>query len=242
MFGTYREKAQQTPSSGQQNLPRPSQKPKNDVVPVRRLLQAQHAEEAAATEQRRLRDLEAATAEAAAAQAERQLGAEIAAMALEDQRSREVEAEKRAAETALREREAYLRDLYTSFVPLWGEETSDTSAAGAPRGEGEGEEGGLENRRGVWWTGADAPKNWGGPSVPWPRLSKASPGPRFVPHAQALLDSLEPQHVSLGRLSREYLALLDLPHDSIRDMYDQVSTRPWKMQTGTNKQDWHTDN
>lgn len=197
---------------------------RNANVRMRRLLQVRQAEEAAAAEEQRLRELEAAAAEAAAAQVQRQLDAETVAMALEDQRSREVEEEKREAETALRERETYLRDLYTSFVPLWEEATSDTSPADAPLGEGEGEEGRAGDRRGAWWTGADAPKIWSGPSASCPQLPKARPGPRFVPHAQALLDGLDPQHVSLGRLSREYLALLDLPHESIRDMYDKVNT------------------
>lgn len=199
----------------------------NANVRMRRLLRVRQAEEAAAAEKQSLRDLEAAATEAAAAQVQRQLDAEIVAMALEHQRSRKTEEEMRAAETALREREKYLRDLYTSFVPLWREETSGTSPVGVPREEGEEEEGGegiAEDRRGAWWTGADAPKIWSGPSVPCPRLPKTRPGPRFVPHARALLDGLDPQHVSLGRLSREYLALLDLPHESIRDMYDKVST------------------
>lgn len=171
-------------------------------------------------EKRRIRDLAAAADAAAAAEIQHRQDAEVAAMTFEDARSREVEDESRLAEAALRERAAYLRELYTSFIPLWAgmEHTVSQELEGAP-----GEGGGKMGRPTVWWKGADAPQIWAGPSVPYPRVPRLRPGSRFVPHARAVLDGLEPQAMSVGKLSREYLALLGLPHESIRGMYEQAS-------------------
>lgn len=202
----------------------------------------------------------------------------------------QVKDERLAAEAALRDREAYLRQLYTSFVPLWGKlwegepEESGFELEGAPtvmsreEGRGGGEkktrprekvaDGSISNRNGesdgsvdgqdddnargegqeksnktdrsitqqrltVWWRGADAPYIWKGPQKPTVAAAgchrsisasgKLTPGARFVPAERALLDGLEPQAVSVGRLSKEYLTLLGLPHASIRDMYEKVS-------------------
>ena len=185
----------------------------------------------------------------------------------------QVEDEKKAAEALLREREAYLRQLYTSFVPLWGklwEEESEESKlevqsttpgeeASTEVGREEREQktrgareckddwnsnssddedgnssGSRQQRPTMWWRGADAPHIWKGPSKPAAAVAawgchragqasgKLAPGARFVPAERALLDGLEPQAVSVGRLSREYLALLGLPHESIRDMYKKA--------------------
>lgn len=192
----------------------------------------------------------------------------------------------------MRDREAYLRQLYTSFVPLWGKlweeepEESGFDLQGAPtamsreegRGRGEQEtrcrereeveDGSIRNVNGdpdgsaddhdedtarcegqqngdgsdhsitqqrptMWWRGADAPHIWKGPPKPTVATAgchrstsasgKLTPGARFVPAERALLDGLEPQAVSVGRLSKEYLALLGLPHESIRDMYEKAS-------------------
>lgn len=189
----------------------------------------------------------------------------------------------------MRDREAYLRQLYTSFVPLWGKlweeepeeeafELGDaataTSREGGRRGrerktrsreeveggssfnsdgEADGSIGGLDDeaqgngqeisnehdrsitqqRPTMWWRGADAPHIWKGPPKPTVAATgchrstsasgKLTPGARFVPAERALLDGLEPQAVSVGRLSREYLTLLGLPHESIRDMYEKAS-------------------
>ena len=198
-----------------------------------RLLGIRLAKEAAQAEEERARKLEAEAAAAAAAEADRRLNAEIEAMAEEDRRSREVEGERRAAEAVVREREEYLRDLYTSFDPLWGAVAWENDAA-ASKGivedgavvpvEGDGVEGENGNKPTAWWRGADAPHIWAGPKTPRLRAPRLSPGSRFVPHAQAVLDGLEPQAVSVGRLSREYLVLLGLPHESVQDMYDKASS------------------
>lgn len=172
-------------------------------------------------------------------------------MGLEDDRSRWVEDARGAAEVLLREREALLRELYTPFVPIWvAEELDQSSADGAgnhdsldngkrqARGEGrnsnngDGEHGvegekkvkaGMEKRRAAcWWKGADPPLVWGGPTVQCGWISKKWPVARFVPHARPVLDGLDTQPVSVGRPSREFLNLLSLPHESVRDMYNQV--------------------
>lgn len=154
---------------------------------------------------------------AATAAAQRGLDAEVAAMSLEDERSRRVEAEILAGEAMLKEREAYLQGLYTSFVPLWGGTLDGTPPEEEARGAEEG------SKPTMWWKGADAPQIWAGPREPH-RVPRPKPGLRFVPHARVLLDGLETQAVSVGRLSREYLALLGLPYESIRDMYEQVKS------------------
>lgn len=209
----------------------------------------------------------------------------------------QVEDEKLAAEAVLRDREAYLRQLYTSFVPMWGRlweeeeeeleesafglEDADATTAvsgddeegggrrrreqeigrrvggedddsnvdvndggntdghhGKPQGQGQennntdnsndngnsNSNGGTQQRPTMWWRGADAPHIWKGPPKAAAAASRKSlPGARFVPAERALLDSLEPQAVSVGRLSREYLALLGLPYESVRDMYEKAS-------------------
>ena len=193
-----------------------------------RLTQIRQAQEAARAEKDRVRSLQLEAAAAAVAEADRRLRAEIEAMAEEDRRSQAIEAEKRAAETVIREREAYLRDLYTSFAPLWGaaawdknasEDVEDGLVGVGGAGVCEGEHGNPTE----WWRGADAPHIWAGPKTPCLRAPRLSPGSRFVPHAQAVLDGLEPQAVSVGRLSREYLVLLGLPHESVQDMYEKAS-------------------
>lgn len=98
------------------------------------------------------------------------------------------------------------------------------------------DDGGTKQRPTMWWRGADAPHIWTGPrkhgAAPAPagcRRSattmngKLTPGARFVPAEQALLDGLEPQAMTVGRLSREYLTLLGLPYESIRDMFQKAS-------------------
>lgn len=158
-------------------------------------------------------------------------------MAEEDKRSQEVENERRAAEAITREREAYLRDLYTSFDPLWGaaawgnappEDKPDGVTGGTggnTGGDTGGNTGGGYRTPTGWWRGADAPHIWAGPKTPCSRAPRLTPGSRFVPHAQAVLDGLEPQAVSVGRLSREYLVLLGLPHESVQDMYEKVKEK-----------------
>lgn len=202
----------------------------------------------------------------------------------------QVEDERLAAEAIWRDKEAYLKQLYTSFVPLWGElweedsEEAGFELEGAPkvisreerggrmkqeargrkdveggsisspngetggsvdglddkaRGQGrensnEGDRSITQQRPTMWWRGADAPHIWRGPSKPTVAAAagchrstsangKLTPGARFVPAERALLDGFEPQAVSVGRLSREYLTLLGLPHESIRDMYEKAS-------------------
>lgn len=199
----------------------------------------------------------------------------------------QIEDETLAAEAVLRDREAYLSQLYTSFVPLWGKYWEEGSEAplqgleaqgerlaavlgGDPRLEMEeavGVEGDVDDRHlnanfdddnvhldGVdrrdqtnddgetkqrptmWWRGADAPHIWTGPRKPGAAPASAgrrrsattmngrlTPGARFVPAEQALLDGLEPQAMTVGRLSREYLTLLGLPYESIRDMFQKAS-------------------
>lgn len=172
-------------------------------------------------EECRVRDLALAAASAAMIETQRRIHAEITIMILEDERSREVESETRAAELVLKKQEEYLRDLYTPFVPLWGgvqnmgpeEEKEETSGGW-----------GKEERPTIWWKGADARQIWVGPNEPWRRVPRFRPGSRFVPHARALLDGLEPQSVCLGKLSRKYLALLGLSHEAILEMYKKVST------------------
>ncbi len=190
----------------------------------------------------------------------------------------QVEDEKKAAEALLREREAYLRQLYTPFVPMWRELWEEGSTEARPElqggegggtsneerrvgvengqqktgGGGEGEDdvgldsavdaeegdgGRPQQRPTMWWRGADAPHIWKGPPDPaeaaaaWgcrratPASGRLAPGARFVPAERALLDGLDPQPVSVGRLSREYLALLGLPHESVRDMYKKARSR-----------------
>lgn len=189
----------------------------------------------------------------------------------------------------MRDREAYLKQLYTSFVPLWGSlweeepEESEFELEGAPtamsreeeragreqktRGREEVEDGFIfspnggadgctdghddnapgehqgtsnehdrsitQQRPTMWWRGADAPHIWKGPPKPpvaaagchrsTSASGKLTPGARFVPAERALLDGLEHQAVSVGRLSREYLTLLGIPHESIRGMYEKAS-------------------
>ena len=192
----------------------------------------------------------------------------------------QVEDERLATEAALRDREAYLRQLYTSFVPLWGKlweeepeesefelegaSTATSREEGRGRGgqksrrvengesdhsiggrdddtaRGEGQESSNDSDRSItqqrptmWWRGADAPHMWKGPPKPTVGAAgchrstsasgKLTPGARFVPAERALLDGLEPQAVSVGRLSKEYLTLLGLPHESVRDMYEKAS-------------------
>lgn len=84
----------------------------------------------------------------------------------------------------------------------------------------------TKQRPTMWWRGADAPHIWKGPpntAAAGGAGRRSTPGARFVPAERALLDSLEPQAVSVGRLSRKYLALLGLPHESIRDMLEKAS-------------------
>lgn len=203
----------------------------------------------------------------------------------------QVEDERLAAEKVLRDREAYLRQLYTSFVPLWGKlweeepeefelapvdtpaETSrderrvggdqrarcreevgdgfisnhdgdadgtvdghdDDAASGEDQenSNGRSDRNVTQQRPTMWWRGADAPHIWKGPPKPTVAAAgchrstsasgKLTPGARFVPAERVLLDGLEPQAVSVGRLSKEYLTLLGLPHESIRDMYEKAS-------------------
>lgn len=199
-------------------------------------MQIRQAREAAEAAEDRARQEEAEAAAAAAAEADRRLNAEIESMAEEDRRAREIEDERRAAEAVVREREEYLRDLYTSFAPLWGAAAWGNGTmgdGGAATGSGGGADdddggGGAEgesaNKPTGWWRGADAPHIWAGPKTPRSRAPRPSPGSRFVPHAQAVLDGLEPQAVSVGRLSREYLVLLGLPHESVQDMYEKASS------------------
>lgn len=229
----------------------------------------------------------------------------------------QVENEKLTADAVLRDREAYLRQLYTSFVPMWGklwdgeseesalfelERTKTATLSGDNRGarrrrkqeigrrvaceddssavvngeddddggdankdhhgktQSQGQDQGQEKRNAdknndgngngdstkqrptMWWRGADAPHIWKGPptAVAAAAGRRSTPGARFVPAERALLDGLEPQAVSVGRLSREYLALLGLPHESIRDMYEKVSECGGSACLRSEPQNWST--
>ena len=189
-----------------------------------RLRQIRQAKEAAKAKEDRARELEVEAAAAAAAEADRRLSAEIESMAEEDRRSQEIERERRAAEAVVRQREEYLRDLYTSFVPLWGAAAWDNASEGMGDGVVSSDVEDEPKKPTGWWRGADAPHIWAGPKTPCLRAPRLTPGSRFVPHAQAVLDGLEPEAVSVGRLSREHLVLLGLPHESIQDMYDKASS------------------
>lgn len=194
----------------------------------------------------------------------------------------------------MRDREAFLQELYTPFVPLWadlwdeeagedseeddgwskqvgfqpseggkvapiiaGEEGREQEGAedevvgegggehddfDHPKQEGDGVTsvaitctGSVKQKPTMWWRGADAPHIWKGPPTPKAAAAaakcrrvgggangKLTPGARFVPAERALLDYLEPQTMSVGRLSREYLSLLGLPYESVRDMFEKV--------------------
>lgn len=142
-------------------------------------------------------------------------------MTSEDARSRAIRDSKAAAEALRQDREAFLRELYAPFVPLRAEAYTHHQEASAIKENGDLSE--RSGRRASRWKGvADTPLIRGRGKVPLPKAPKATPGPRFVPHAQAVLDSIDPQPVTVGRLSREFLNLLDLPHEAIRDIYNQV--------------------
>lgn len=186
-----------------------------------RLAKHRLAKEAALAEERRSQELaaEAEAAELAAAQYLR--NAEISAKESENEQSRQLEAEKRAAEVASREHEAYLRELYTPFTPLWGWMWNTLSSEEGQCGEGSEDGGGGGSRPTTWWRGADAPQIWGGPRTPCRSTSKQRPRPRPTPNADTDIDGLNMQTVSVGRMSREVLTLLGLPRESVRDMYEE---------------------
>lgn len=199
-----------------------------------RLMRVKQALEAAMMEESRAREKAAAVAAMTTATAKRRQDEETEAMALEDVYSRGREEKNRTVEAVRAEREAYLRELYTPFRRIWGgkhnvepEENEEGGQHTYIRGTHNGrddtcDDEDREGRPTMWWKGVDAQQIWRGPKPPPSNLAKPRPGPRFVTHAQGLLDCLEPQAMSMERLSREYLALLGLPYDSTRKMYEKV--------------------
>lgn len=159
-----------------------------------------------------MREAEASAAAQLAVELQRERDAEILAMSLEDDLSRQLTDARRVAELVLQEREAFLRELYTPFVPMHAAGMGETTKK-------------EDEERHAPWRGkdTDAPLIWSGPTGLCSRASKPTPGSRFVPYARAILDELETQPTSVGRLSREFLNLLGLPHACVRDMYKQAS-------------------
>lgn len=161
----------------------------------------------------RVRDVKAVAAARLAAELQRERDSEILTMSVEDELSRQLTVTRRAAELLLQQKGAFLRELYTPFVPM------DATVVGVTTGEGKEQE--RHALRG--WKDTDVPLIWGGPTGLFSGRSKATPGSRFVPYARAILDELETQPTSIGRLSREFLNLLGLPYACVRDMYKQVN-------------------
>lgn len=128
-------------------------------------------------------------------------------MSLEDDRSRAVQDFWRTVEASRREKEAFLREMYTPFVPLeekcWP--SGRTCLAGR---ESTSTNSGMQRNDSPWALSHCT--------------NRRVPESRLAPHTQAILDGIEPQPFSVGKLSREFLSLLGLPHESIRDMYKQV--------------------
>lgn len=186
-----------------------------------RLAKHRLAKEAALAKERRSQELAAEAKAVELAEAQCLRNAEITAKEREDERSRQLEAEKRAAEMASREREAYFRELYTPFTPLWGWMWNTLSSEEGQCGEGSKDGGGGGSRSTAWWQGADAPQIWGRPRAPCRSTSKQRARPRPTPNPDTDIDGLNMQTVSVGKMTREVLTLLGLPRESVRDMYEQ---------------------